>query len=206
MPKRMTTKAAKAEPITEKTRHANSVASFLPTAPGWSTQRAQLGGRPAVVIYRAGKRRKGYTLPGMTPLFDEVLQRLPAALQWRGVTNFAIIGQLRQGRFEALAISTLSGRQLVSYDCFSGSYIDTPQVRWLTNQHDEMRTHDAKRVVQHRHPVSTPVTVIMSLYKRKLVIQWVHREKQKLLFTLRFKRELARDVDTPKLNTRASKG
>lgn len=184
--------------------HAGSVSSYLPTKAGWSTQRAQLGGRPAVVIYHAGKLASGRTVIDGKPLPSDVLSHLPTELQWRGVRSFAIVGQLRMGRFEALAIASTRGKQLISYDSFSGTYLDTPQMHWLADQRTVTRTHDAKQL-----PVSkklTPITVLLTLYKNRLLIQWVHREKRKLLHTVRLKRSLPHDVDKPILNTRRSKG
>jgi len=73
---------------------------------GWSTQSAQVGGRPAVAVYRKGKlARVRYLTGDLAPVDAAVSQALPDKLQWQGTrANFRVLGQVRDDVFEAIAV------------------------------------------------------------------------------------------------------
>lgn len=179
----------------------------LPIRKGWITQSAQLGGRPAVLIYRKGRLRRAYTLLKRgrgRDLTSAELARVPGAYKWSTFTHdYAVIGQVRGDQFEALAISTIKGKQLISCNAFTGTLFDTPETRHFRRQQAALLSN---RPTPPRK--AGAITVISSLYRKRLLIQWYNRKTGILLFTLKLS---VTDVSVlrraqPVLDTRASKG
>jgi hypothetical protein len=181
-----------------------NVAKHTMRIPGrWQTQTCQLGGSPAVAIYRGGMLRRITRLLAPTGLSERstamanVGRRLPAI--FGPGDDRALVGQIRDGLFETLAVSTVVGRTLLAVSGFTPQ-LDTPATRRL-------------QLVGAVHPVSIPapqsvssVIVISSLYKHHLTIHWFDRNKGKRLFTLRLKRDPKCPIYTSILDTRPSKG
>lgn len=173
---------------------ANVAHKIMAVPKGWETQTCQLGGVPAIAVYREGrfKRLTALQTPTWLPTRQDgpktACKRLPKA-SWR-TDDHAVVGQLRNGVFEALAISTLTNRTLLAVHGLA-AFHDTPSSRVPTVSTDAC---------------DKPISVLVTLYPKGLVIHWYDRENGKRLYTLRFKRSADHPIYNKPLDTRASKG
>lgn len=166
--------------------HAERCAgSSMPKAyvakPGWSSQVGQYGGKPAVLIYRKEQLQGGFYIhdPERKALDEELLKSVPNWLRWQGKRrNFRVLGQIRQGRFEALAVLAPKGKTLISNLADSNvisSGLTTPSMA------ASLRRHNTKRIVR-----PTNISVITTVYSTKVVFVWYNRDKERLLKKVSF--------------------
>lgn len=148
--------------------------------PGWSMQVGQYGGRPAVLVYRRAELGRGFYLAkeGRVPLEETVMSSAPEWLRWQGkYRNFRVLGQVRQGRFEALAVLAPKGKTLISNLADSNvinSGLTTPSMVTAMRRH-------RKKIIR-----PTNISVVTTVYADKVVFVWFNREKNRLLRRVSF--------------------
>lgn len=147
---------------------------------GWKMQTAQLGGKPAVAVYKEGKLKRARYITGEREhVSSTVLDVLPSQLKWQGTrSNFRVVGQVRNGAFEALAVIMPSSSELIA------NLTDTVATAAL--QHG-FTTPALQRRKKHNTKL-TPTTVLTSTYAEQVRIVWFHRESGRVIKKTKFDR------------------
>lgn len=166
--------------------------SALPRAyvakPGWHMQTGQYGGKPAVLTYVKGKLVSGLCVAHRTQreaLPQSVLDTAPSRLRWEGRANFRVLGQVRRGAFEALAILMPKGKTLITnladtqVSNVINSGLVTPSLA-LRLQHNQPRKPKRKQATQ--------LSVIVTSYTNALVLAWYRQDKSKVVRRMVFNR------------------
>lgn len=168
-----------------KTLAERCAGSVLPmgiyTAPkGWNTQTGQIGGKPAVVVYKGGKLVRGRYITGdRSKLSQDVMDALPTPLKWQGTrANFRVLGQVRQGLFEALAVVMADEPTVISN--LTDSVATTAIHNGFTTPVLAKRSKPIKKL--------PPTTVLTSTYAEEIRIVWFNRESGKVIKRTKFNR------------------
>ncbi len=167
------------------TREERSAGSVLPmggyVAPkGWKMQSAQLAGRPAVAVYRDGKlKRVRYITGDGEHVAEATRDGLPSTLKWQGTrANFRVLGQVRRGVFEALAVVMLDEPTIISN--LTDSVATTALHHGFTTPTLSGRMKPNSKL--------TPVTVLTSTYAEEVRIVWFNRVSGKVIKKTKFSR------------------
>lgn len=169
-------------PLTHAERCAGSVYPMgcYQAPKGWKMQSAQLAGRPAVAIYRDGKlKRVRYITGDGEHVAESVKDGLPSTLKWQGTrANFRVLGQVRHGVFEALAVVMPDEPTIVSN--LTDSVATTALHHGFTTPALSRLTKPGKKL--------PPVTVLTSTYPEEVRIVWFNRVSGKVIKKTKFGR------------------
>lgn len=147
---------------------------------GWNSQCGQVGGKPAVARYKGGELRSATYLTGSRESLPAAIRyALPSHLKWQGTrANFRVLGQVRNGAFEAIAI-VMSGESTLVAN-LTDSLADT------AIHNGFITTARAKR----RVPITKlpDRTLLISTYSDVVRIAWFNRVTGKVIKRIKLDR------------------
>lgn len=172
----------KSKPMTHKERCAGSVLPMgcFAHPKGWGSQTGQMGGKPAVATYKGGKLKRARYLTGeRESLPESVTDKLPHELKWQGGrSNFRVLGQVRNGVFEAIAVAMLGEDTIIA------NLTDTVVTTAIHNGFTTPALHNRKKPSKKL----SPRTVLISTYPDVVRIAWFNRETGKVLKRVKLER------------------